>query len=89
MDSNNVTSSPIILPSITIQHDFPSVITDVREGTVPSEEFWISCYKLQEHSVHGKTLVELDDTDRNQINLKSREGVEIHGKVYTIRANSS
>jgi len=70
-------SAPIILPRITIQHDFQSVITDVREGTVPSEEFWISCYKLNEPSVHGKVFAELDEIDRNKVNLDSRGGVVV------------
>jgi hypothetical protein len=81
MDSK-VTS--ITLPIATVQHDFQSVITDVREGIVPSEEFWISCYKLNEPSVHGKVHAELDETDRNSVTLQSRDGVEIHGKVCDI-----
>lgn len=75
------TNKPILLPIVTVQHDFQSVITDVKEGTVPSEAFWISCYKLNETSVHGKAIAELDSSDRNLVTLKSQNGVNINGQV--------
>lgn len=71
------TANPIFLPIATIQHDFEAVVTDVREGTVPSEDFWISCYHQDEPSVHGKVRAELDETDRNLVLLHGRDGVQI------------
>jgi len=73
---------PITLPITTIQHDFQSVIVDVREGTVPFEDFWISCYRLNQPSVHGRVRAELDGSDRTQVQLQTRDGVEIQGQVY-------
>jgi len=52
-------------------------VTDVREGTVPSEDFWISCYHQNEPSVHGKVRAELDENDRHLVLLKGRDGVQI------------
>jgi proteasomal ATPase-associated factor 1 len=75
-------NKPITLPVATIQHDFQSVIIDVREGTVPFEDFWISCYRPDCPSVHGQVRVELDESDRTKVQLKSRDGVEIQGQVY-------
>jgi proteasomal ATPase-associated factor 1 len=45
----------IILPQIAIQHDFQTVIAEVKEGIIPQESFWVSCYK--ESSVHGRVNV--------------------------------
>lgn len=47
----------IILPQITIQHDFQTVIAEVQEAVIPEEPFWISCYKHDQQSVHGKVTV--------------------------------
>jgi len=47
----------IQLPQVTIQHDFVNVIADVQDGTVPEEPFWVSCYKQESPSVHGKVFV--------------------------------
>ena len=63
-------------------------MTDVREGTVPSEDFWISCYRQSEPSVHGKVRAELDEKDRHLVLLKGRDGVEIErGDQVWIRSN--
>ena len=70
-------ANPISLPITTVQHDFETVLTDVREGTVTSEDFWISCYHKNEPSVHGKVRAELDEKDRQLVSLKGRDGVQI------------
>jgi len=70
-------TNPIFLPITTVQHDFEVVVTDVREGTVPSEDFWISCYHQNEPSVHGKVRAELDGKDRHLVLLNGRDGVQI------------
>ncbi|KAF9652621.1 WD40 repeat-like protein [Thelephora ganbajun] len=70
-------ANPIFLPIATVQHDFETVVTDVREGTVPFEDFWISCYHQNEPSVHGKVRAELDEKDRHLVLLKGRDGVQI------------
>ncbi|KZV78215.1 WD40 repeat-like protein, partial [Exidia glandulosa HHB12029] len=57
------------LPYTTVQHDFPSVISDVRESVVASEDFWISCYREGSTSVHGKVNVSHD------AGLVARDGV--------------
>jgi len=63
-------------------------MTDVREGTVPSEDFWISCYHQNEPSVHGKVRTELDEKDRHLVLLKGRDGVQIErGDQVGIRSN--
>jgi proteasomal ATPase-associated factor 1 len=72
--SPSTPSSPIILPVITIDPTFPAAIQDVENGILPSETFWISCYRTSHQSVHAKIHVELDDDDRNLVHLKPREG---------------
>ena len=77
MPTSNPTS-PIILPVITIDPTFPSVIQDVDNGVVASEAFWVSCYRASHPSVHAKIQVELDEVDRNLVHLMPKEGnVEI------------
>lgn len=73
----STTAIPILLSTTTVQHDFEAVVTDVREGTVPSEDFWISCYRQNQPSVHGKVRAELDEKDRHLVLLKGRDGVQI------------
>jgi len=80
--------NPIFLPITTVQHDFEVVVTDVREGTVPSEDFWISCYHQNEPSVHGKVRAELDEGDRHLVLLNGRDGVQIErGDLVRIGSN--
>ena len=70
---------PIVLPICTVQHDFQSVTQDVLDGIVPDDKFWVSCYKFEEPSVHGKTVVTLDDTNRDLLLFRGRDGVEFNG----------
>jgi hypothetical protein len=79
--------NPIFLPIATVQHDFEAVVTDVREGVVPSEDFWISCYHQNEPSVHGKVRAELDETDRNLVLLEGRDGVQIERGGVSVRSS--
>ncbi|KAJ3513899.1 hypothetical protein NLJ89_g2701 [Agrocybe chaxingu] len=66
--------SPLSLPVVTIQHTFPEVIQEVADGDIPSENFWISCYKTSEPSVHAKVKAELDENDRNLVNFDPADG---------------
>jgi len=71
-------SSPLSLPVITIQHNYPEVIQEVQEGIIPFDKFWVSCYKKAEISIHAKVQAELDEANRDLIVLKTIEGdVEI------------
>ena len=45
------------LPIVTVQHDFETVLADVKDGTVEQDKFWISCYKEGEQSVHASVQV--------------------------------
>jgi len=66
--------SPLTLPVVTIQPTFPEVIREVLDGIIPSDKFWVSCYKTSEPSVHTRIHAELDDIDRNLVNLSPVEG---------------
>lgn len=73
-------SSSLLLPIVSIQHTFPDVIREVHEGIIPSDKFWVSCYKTAEPSVHAKVFVELDDVNRNLVQFTPKEGdVEFRG----------
>ncbi|KAF8987771.1 WD40-repeat-containing domain protein [Cyathus striatus] len=67
-------SSPIPLPTITIQPTFLTVLNEVYNGIIPSEKFWVSCYAPTLPSEHAKVLAELDEVDRERVNLSSVEG---------------
>lgn len=75
--SNTMTAqslSPLTLPVVTIQPTFLEVIQEVLDGIIPSDKFWVSCYKTSETSIHGKVHAELDEIDRNLVNLSPVEG---------------
>ncbi len=69
-------STTITLPICTIQTDFKSLIEDVRNGAVPEDTFWLSCYKTGEPSVHGKVHLTLNEIDRDLVVYEGTEGVE-------------
>jgi proteasomal ATPase-associated factor 1 len=66
--------STLTLPVVTIQNTFPEVIQEVLDGIIPSDNFWVSCYKTSETSVHAKVHAELDEIDRNLVNISTVEG---------------
>lgn len=70
-------SHPIILPIVTVQHDAPTVISEVDSGLIASEDIWVSCYKTGEPSVHGKVRVSLDEYDRSLVRFDARDGVDM------------
>ncbi|KAL5532436.1 hypothetical protein ACEPAF_6006 [Sanghuangporus sanghuang] len=75
-------SNTMILPIANVQHDFQSVISDVRDGTVVAEDIWLSCYKTGSQSVHGKVRVGLGERQGEQsgtrtVELVSRDGVHL------------
>ncbi|OJT06388.1 Proteasomal ATPase-associated factor 1 [Trametes pubescens] len=65
-----------VLPICTVQHDFNVVVKDVRDGLVPEDTFWVSCYKFGEPSVHGKAVAALDEHNRNLVLYQGRDGVD-------------
>lgn len=67
-------SAPLTLPVVTIQHTFTEVIQEVLDGIILSDKFWVSCYKTPEPSVHAKVQAELDEIDRNLVNLSPVDG---------------
>ncbi|KZP34021.1 WD40 repeat-like protein [Athelia psychrophila] len=84
-------SPQIVLPITTIQRDFLDVIADVHNGVVPSEAIWVSCYKTDCPSVHGKINVVLDEVDRDSVLLQVREGdvqLERNGVSYAVSCPS-
>lgn len=64
-----------ILPICTIQPDFEVLVNDVRDGLVPEETFWLSCYKAGEPSVHGKVRLSLNERDRSKVDYEGVDGV--------------
>ena len=68
-------TDPLVLPICTVQPDFLSVISDINQGLVPEETFWLSCYKAGEPSVHGKVYTTLDEVNRDLVRFEGREGV--------------
>jgi proteasomal ATPase-associated factor 1 len=66
-------TSPFLLPIVTIQPTFLTVISEVDSGIIPFDTFWISCYKESQPSVHTKVHVELDETRRDVVNLEPED----------------
>ncbi|KAM0787230.1 hypothetical protein ACM66B_006468 [Microbotryomycetes sp. NB124-2] len=71
-------ASPTVhyIPRITVQHDFQSVVDDIRQGLHAVEDVWVSCYSEGRPSVHGKIRVSETDQAPCGIELESRGGVE-------------
>ena len=67
--------TPYVLPICSVQPDFETSVSDVRDGIVPEETFWLSCYKAGEKSVHGKVHVSLNERDRNTVDYEGSGGV--------------
>ena len=65
---------PITLPVVTIDPTYPNVVQDVFSGSIPSEKFWVSCYKASHPSVHAKIKAELHSKDRNLVVTSVIEG---------------
>lgn len=74
LTSMTCASDPIVLPIASIQHDFLSVVSDVDNGLVESEDIWLSCYKADAPSVHGKVRVTLGEPSR-KVELQPSDGV--------------
>lgn len=70
----SISKSPLVLPIVTIQPDFQTVISEVYEGLIPSEPIWVSCYKSGEESVHAKIEVTLDEVDRDKVIFRKGDG---------------
>lgn len=70
-------SGIIYLPQVTIQHDVQSVIADVHDRIVTSEDIWVSCYRIGQASVHGKAAVQRSVNGGDDIELVGREGIDI------------
>ncbi|KAJ7184625.1 WD40-repeat-containing domain protein [Mycena filopes] len=70
-------SGPSTLPVVTIQPTFLQVIEEVRSGFVASDNFWLSCYKPSEPSIHSKVRVTLDETNRDLVHLEASGTVDI------------
>lgn len=83
---------PIILPISTVQPDFESLITDVKDGIVPEEKFWVSCYKTGEESVHGKVHLALNERNRDLVEYEGQGGIQFTGndlkREYTVACPS-
>ncbi|KAG9085964.1 hypothetical protein FRC07_013243, partial [Ceratobasidium sp. 392] len=63
------------LAQVTVQVDALSVVKDVEEGVVETEDFWVSCYETGKPSVHGKVRVVIDENVRDRCTFEGREGV--------------
>ena len=68
--------SSIVLPIVTVQTDFETIVNDVFSGFVPEDNFWLSCYKTGETSVHGKVRLALNEQDRNRVDYHGTGGVQ-------------
>ena len=66
---------PLILPICSVQSDFEVSINDVRNGIVPEDTFWLSCYKSGSESVHGEVHLELNERNRDVVDYTGRKGV--------------
>ncbi|KAK4053334.1 hypothetical protein OIO90_003946 [Microbotryomycetes sp. JL221] len=64
------------IPQVTIQHDFPQVINDIKAGLHAVEDIWISCYAHDRPSVHGKARVSDSDETPSGIKLEARHGID-------------
>ena len=74
-------SEPLTLPICSVQPDFEVSVNDVRDGIVPEETFWLSCYKTGTQSVHGEVHLALNESNRDIVDFTGRKGVRFQGKA--------
>lgn len=76
--SSTPSSQPTRLPQITIQHDLPTVLTEIKQGLHAAEDCWVSCYAGEGKSVHGK--VRLSEAEAGEglggVEATARDGVK-------------
>ncbi|EJT98496.1 WD40 repeat-like protein [Dacryopinax primogenitus] len=66
-----------VLPQITIQPTYPSVLADVNSSLVTAEDIWISCYLEGRNSVHGKVRISRERDAPGGVKLEARNGVQV------------
>jgi hypothetical protein len=73
MSTNPTSRLPI--PITILKPAFKSIISDVIAGVKPSgSTFWASCYRQKHPSVHATIHVEVDEKNRDVVNLVPKEG---------------
>lgn len=82
-------TAALSLPVVSVQNTFPHVIQEVEDGLIPYDQFWVSCYKNSEPSIHAKVKAELDHLNRSLVRLEPIEGdVDISRDGTGVRAIS-
>ncbi|KAL8280451.1 hypothetical protein RQP46_007099 [Phenoliferia psychrophenolica] len=84
----SVPTPVVLLPRITIQESFPTVVSEIRDGTHAAEDIWCSVYRDGETSVHGRVRVTEGEEDKGDVELTARDGVEVT-KVSNTELNIS
>jgi hypothetical protein len=85
-----MSSQRFSLPTVIIQPTFKTVISEVDSGIIPFESFWVSCYRQKQPTVHAKIHVELDEIQRDVVNLMPKEGnVQVHRQVSSASVSQS
>ena len=79
------TSSRHLLPIVTIQPTFHTVISEVDSGIIPFDGFWVSCYKESLPSVHAKINVKVNEIHRDVVDLEPDDPrVQIQAQTSTV-----
>ena len=79
------TSSRHLLPIVTIQPTFHTVISEVDSGIIPFDNFWVSCYKESLPSVHTKINVKVNEIRRDVVDLEVDDPrVQIQAQTNTV-----
>ncbi|KAF8305383.1 hypothetical protein DL93DRAFT_356902 [Clavulina sp. PMI_390] len=71
----SVMTAPTILPYVALQPDFANVFADVRDGTILAEDIYLSGYRSESPSVHGKVNVSMSSQGSQELSLEARDGV--------------
>jgi hypothetical protein len=78
-------SSRKLLPIITVQPTFRTVISEVDTGVIPSDDFWVSCYKESSPSVHSKIHVKVNEVHRDVVDLEPADSrVQIQAQIKDV-----
>jgi len=74
-----------LLPIITVQPSFRTVISEVDTGIIPSDDFWVSCYKESSPSVHSKIHVKVNEVHRDVVDLEPGDSrVQIQAQISEV-----
>ncbi|KAL1920475.1 uncharacterized protein VTP21DRAFT_852 [Calcarisporiella thermophila] len=84
-------ASVSLLPYVSVQSDWESVVDDVASGKTRTDSFWVSCYRKGTPSVHGSVQVYKNQSEPIYVEMEGENSIQvqrIHDKSFRISCPS-